>query len=1347
MGQRAFLGAFVAAVLGGCAGSADETSTSTQAVTATNGLFQNGLTTNGVYQNGVYQNGVYQNGVYQNGVYQNGVYQNGVYQNGVYQNGVYQNGVYQNGVYQNGVYQNGVYQNGVWESGLWSNDVWQVGTNADALRSNFYTRQFMQYVYACSFPAGMDASLDPNGGTLACGTNGACDAGYACVDNKCVVPLKGAIGVGVNADGTTWAASGRCDESCQRWVSACVLARTNAYGVTVDISMRAPEDAPQAVKDALRVTPDEAAAYPLQEGAFYGNLFASTPVNPPPSPTYTGPDTGPVMATPVLTACAGPGSNIPDLTKRFCSSQGDKAVISVPGVCLQSGAEAPTCQSVDGGGAMHNCYTSTSWAGQRPYKEVITVFLKKPIAVCGNSVCEIDSENVDNCPSDCHAGTWASTFDRPLFNTEQLYQSGPGAGGGFYKNSTVTPDGDVVIAGVVNGAINLGCGSVGAPGQLVITKLRPDRSCAWSKAFAAGISSVRSVAANAQTIAVLGGQHELKVATFDITGAPVLATTTIATAFGVWPTHLGLDSANNLFLTATLDERTTPFAIGGTTLSPLFTDRSTAFISKLSPQGVPQWSVIPSSAQWITSLAVGPDGNPWITVVPPYGGESDYVAKLDGNCNPATSTTGCVLLKKPATTAGLQQFCSVAVDSAGAAYVQAVGSIGRGYVQKYSPTDGHTIWSAPQQWYAWANRCDLVSAQLSVDEAAGDVVSSAYYGGFYITDADFGAGVFQSYGTSDLFVAAYSTRDELPLSGKRFSWAKTVPMVLQSAHSGIAATGGRVFLTGSYSGSMIVDDTMLVNKIPEQVLNPNAYIASFPAPPPSPLPPEIEHVPQTILVEATAANGSKAFFMPPTALDDTGAGVTVNCVPAPNTLLSIGSHTITCTATNARGVSSTQQFTIEIVDRSGPLLSDVPASTTVDATVRAGVAVPFTPPTAYDQVDGDRPVTCVPAPGATFPIGTTIVRCSASDTRGHTTEATFNVVVNPPPDTTPPVITVPGSMLVNAASALGSVVTYSATATDDVDGDVPVSCTPPSGTTFALGATEVTCTASDATGNAALERFTITVADLEAPTITILVPATVEATGPSGAPVTYVATVTDNVDTTVAVACSPLPGTFALGATLISCVAQDAAGNIGTAAAAVDVVDTTPPAITVPANISLTATSAAGATATFTTSATDIVDGAVTTSCSHTSGSTFALGTTTVACTAQDAAGNASSKSFTVTVTVAGTFFLQPINLDNSSIFRLGSTVPIKFQLTGVSAGITNLVADVRLAKVANSIAGSTVEAITNVSADNGSAFRYDANSGQYIYNLATSSLSRGTWRLWIDAHDGAIHTVDISLK
>lgn len=78
-----------------------------------------------------------------------------------------------------------------------------------------------------------------------------------------------------------------------------------------------------------------------------------------------------------------------------------------------------------------------------------------------------------------------------------------------------------------------------------------------------------------------------------------------------------------------------------------------------------------------------------------------------------------------------------------------------------------------------------------------------------------------------------------------------------------------------------------------------------------------------------------------------------------------------------------------------------------------------------------------------------------------------------PDDEAPPVITVPFSIVANATSPAGVSVSYAASAVDDVDGAVAVDCSPPSGSTFAIGTTQVTCTVSDAAGNDATASFEV----------------------------------------------------------------------------------------------------------------------------------------------------------------------------------------------------------------------------------------------------------------------------------
>ena len=80
-------------------------------------------------------------------------------------------------------------------------------------------------------------------------------------------------------------------------------------------------------------------------------------------------------------------------------------------------------------------------------------------------------------------------------------------------------------------------------------------------------------------------------------------------------------------------------------------------------------------------------------------------------------------------------------------------------------------------------------------------------------------------------------------------------------------------------------------------------------------------------------------------------------------------------------------------------------------------------------------------------------------------------------DQTAPVLTLPENLTIEAISAAGAVVTFEASALDDVDGSVPASCAPASGETFSIGSTTVTCSATDTAGNRAEGSFVVTVID------------------------------------------------------------------------------------------------------------------------------------------------------------------------------------------------------------------------------------------------------------------------------
>ena len=108
----------------------------------------------------------------------------------------------------------------------------------------------------------------------------------------------------------------------------------------------------------------------------------------------------------------------------------------------------------------------------------------------------------------------------------------------------------------------------------------------------------------------------------------------------------------------------------------------------------------------------------------------------------------------------------------------------------------------------------------------------------------------------------------------------------------------------------------------------------------------------------------------------------------------------------------------------------------------------------------------------------------------------------------------------------------------------------------------------------------------------------------------------------------------------------------------------------------------------------------------------------------------------------------QPINTDGSSSFKLGRTLPVKFDLTDVATGqpAGTAIATLEVAKVSDSVLGSYDEAVSTSMADDGNQFRY-AGDGNYIFNLSTSPLSVGTYRLRINLNDGQSFTVDVSLR
>jgi hypothetical protein len=107
---------------------------------------------------------------------------------------------------------------------------------------------------------------------------------------------------------------------------------------------------------------------------------------------------------------------------------------------------------------------------------------------------------------------------------------------------------------------------------------------------------------------------------------------------------------------------------------------------------------------------------------------------------------------------------------------------------------------------------------------------------------------------------------------------------------------------------------------------------------------------------------------------------------------------------------------------------------------------------------------------------------------------------------------------------------------------------------------------------------------------------------------------------------------------------------------------------------------------------------------------------------------------------------LRPLNADGSSVVKAGSTVPVKFMLTGDDAGLTDLVATLSYASFNGGGLGNLNAASTKVHGG-GSQFRFDPASGQYLFNWSTKGLAAGSYRLFIDLGDGVERSVNLTLR
>jgi hypothetical protein len=439
-----------------------------------------------------------------------------------------------------------------------------------------------------------------------------------------------------------------------------------------------------------------------------------------------------------------------------------------------------------------------------------------------------------------------------------------------------------------------------------------------------------------------------------------------------------------------------------------------------------------------------------------------------------------------------------------------------------------------------------------------------------------------------------------------------------------------------------------------------------------------------------------------------------------------GTVTFKVVVTDFAGQSDEASCTFLINDVTAPVLDGL-FDREVEATSPAGAIGTFVV-TAIDNVDGASDADCVPPSGSQFVLGDTTVDCSADDAAGNVGSGSFTLSVV---DTTAPEITPPANVQAEATGPLTFMDPGTATATDAV-GPVTITSDAPAGNLYPLGITTIEWKATDAYTNSSVAESTVTIVDTTPPTVTASGDLVAEATGPSGAAVSFdAATASDLVDGSLAATCDAVSGAvFPLGVTTVTCSATDLSGNTGSDSFTITVQDTTPPSIAAHDNVVATATSGSGAIVTYTLpTATDLVDGNVAVACLPASGAQFPLGATTVNCSATDAAGNTGTSSFTVTVSFAFNGFFRPIdNLPVVNVVKAGQSIPVKFSLGG-NMGLAIFAAGYPKSNVLTCSSGAPTDVIEETVTAGGSSLSYDPLTGQYNYVWKTEKSWAGQCR------------------
>jgi hypothetical protein len=459
----------------------------------------------------------------------------------------------------------------------------------------------------------------------------------------------------------------------------------------------------------------------------------------------------------------------------------------------------------------------------------------------------------------------------------------------------------------------------------------------------------------------------------------------------------------------------------------------------------------------------------------------------------------------------------------------------------------------------------------------------------------------------------------------------------------------------------------------------------------------------------------------PVTTDNCSVASVTNNAPA---IFPLGDTTVTWTVTDGSGKTATATQLVSLGDTIYPVVKTKNATVYLNNLGQAIVTPAMIDNGTTDNCDFSLIVS--PNNFDCGNVGVNNVILIATDASGNQTiRPAFVTVV----DNIPPAIAAPAavSAIANASCGATGVLLGTPVTTDNCFIDSPALNDAPA--TLPLGATTVTWTVTDRSGNSATATQIVTVLDTQNPTIATLAATTVNA---DAGVCTYASsqltkpTAADNCSVASVVAS---PASLALGSNTVTWTSTDGSGLTATSTQTVTVVDSQIPTIIAPSDVTVSANASCNATGVNLGTPTT-ADNCSVASTSNDAPATFPLGNTTVTWTVTDGSGNNATTTQTVTVVdnenptitapaavtanadtdgvAIGVVLGAPTTDDNCSVASIINDAPVSFPIGvttviwTVTDGSGNSTMDTQIITVLDEI-NPTITCLANITVNNDS--------------------------------------------